>query len=263
MTDFKDGIRILRKNTPSRQKYKQYYDEIIKLWREGKGRKYLCNEFNLSKSTIHYILKRLELENPPPRTVTLTEYQKSVLIGTILGDSHINSGTNITSYLNFAHCKAQKEFFDYKVKVLSDLGSCHNKNYCYYDKRTGKTYERCVYTSLSCVELKELRNIFYKDNKKILPIDYLYKNFTSISLAYLYMDDGTTQKYNTTIATQCFQKEEILKFIILLKEKFDIEFTIQKTNNIRVKQKDSLKFKKLISTEVEQIKCMKYKLNTF
>ena len=120
-------------------------------------------------------------------------------------------------------------------------------------------YKRYTCTTKSCVELKELRYIFYKE-KKILPIEYLYDNFDKTSLAFLYMDDGSSYKYNTIISTQSFEKEELLKFIKLLKDRFDLEFTLQKNNTIRVKQKDVQKFKDLIRLDVEKIQSMTYKL---
>lgn len=260
MADFKNGQKIIRKNTPSRQKYKDDYEEIIRLWKEGRPRGYIKNKFNLSSSTLHYILKRLGLENPPPRSVSLSKYQKSVLVGTILGDSHITGKNSSTSYLNFAHCIAQKEYFDFKVSVLDSLDFSYNKRYSYIDKRTGRMIDRFICNSRCCEELKELRKIFYPEGKKIIPLEYLKENFDEVSLAYLYMDDGSSYKYNTIISLQAFTKEDLEAFIDLLKRKFDLDFTIQKKLSIRIKQKDVKKFKNLIRPEVEKIKCMTYKL---
>lgn len=260
MTNFKNGKRIVRKNTPSRQKHVKNYDRITELWKEGKTRSFICKEFKLQSSTLHYILKRLGLENPPPKSVNLSKYEKSVLIGTIMGDSHILSGSPITSSLNFAHCNAQKEYFDVKVDILKKLNFGYNKEHNYYDKRTNKIYKRYTCTSHSFVELKTLRHIFYKNGKKILPIEFLRDNFNEISLAYLYMDDGSTQKYNTIISMQCYERKELEDFVIILKSKFDLEFTVQFNNTLRIKQKDVKKFKELVRPEVEKITCMTYKL---
>jgi len=243
-----------------KEKHTEKYIEIEALWKEGKGRKFIMDKFNISSSVLHTILKRLNLENKSHRSVNLSSYQKSVLIGTILGDTHILKGSKFTSSLNFAHCEAQKEYFDKKIEILKSLGISYNKEHNYFDKRTNKIYKRYTATTHSCIELKELRYIFYRNNKKFLPIEYLYNNFDSISLAYLYMDDGNTSKYNTTISTQSFEREELTKFCEILKKKFNLEFYVQKNLTIRLRQKDIAKFKNLIRSEVSKFPCMTYKL---
>lgn len=248
------------KNTPSRQKYVHLYEEITTLWLEGKTRKYICDKYGFSTSLTHNILKRCNLKNPLPKSVDLDYYEKSVLIGTIMGDTHILKGSNKTSSINFAHYNKHKEYFDFKVNILKKLGKGFNKEYSKIDKRTGNTYISNTYTSLSFLELKTLRFIFYPNGKKILPIEYLKNNFNEISLAYLYMDDGSSYKYNTIISLQCYEREELLEFIDLLKTKFDLDFTLQSNKTLRIKQKDVSKFKELIKSEVEKIKCMEYKI---
>lgn len=242
------------------QKYSENYDEITEFWKQGKGRKFLMDKYQISSSTLHGILQRLNLPNKEPKSVKLSKYELSVLIGTILGDSHILRGSSKTSSLNFAHSQDKKEYFYNKVKILESLKFVYIKEKENLDKRTNKYYKICTCTSSSFKELKDLRNIFYKDGKKVLPIEYLEDNFDKTSLAYLYMDDGSTQKYNTIISTQSFNTEDLQKFIILLKNKFDLNFTIQFNNTIRLKQKDVKKFKDLIREDVEKIECMKYKI---
>jgi hypothetical protein len=168
-------------------------------------------------------------------------------------------GSKFTSSLSFAHCWQQKEYYDFKVELFKDFGISYNKEHNYYDKRTNKMYKRYTCTTRSCVELKELRHFFYKE-KKIIPIEYLYDNFDKTSLAFLYMDDGSSYKSNTIISTQSFDKKDLELFIKLLKDKFNLDFTIQKNNTIRIKQKDVQKFKDLIRFDVEKIQSMTYKL---
>ena len=74
------------------------------------------------------------------------------------------------------------------------------------------------------------------------------------------MDDGSTQKYNTIISMQCYERKELEDFVIILKSKFNLEFTVQFNNTLRIKQKDVKKFKELVRPEVEKITCMTYKL---
>lgn len=246
-----------------KSKYNILDEEIIKLHNSGMRPTAIRKLLGIPKSSYLHIRRRLNLESKAIRSgsLSLDNYAKEMLIGTILGDSHITKGTPISSNVSFAHCTNQKGYFDYKVNLLRDLkGSIIEHNY--YDKRTNKSYKRYCYSSLSFKELKELRNIFYKNGKKIIPIEYIKENFTAISLAYLYMDDGSTQKYNTTISTMCFQKENLEEFAKFLKDKFEVEFTVGKNNVLRVVQKDADKFRELIIPEISKIPCMYYKLQT-
>lgn len=63
-----------------KEKHTEKYIEIEALWKEGKGRKFIMDKFNISSSVLHTILKRLNLENKSHRSVNLSSYQKSVLM---------------------------------------------------------------------------------------------------------------------------------------------------------------------------------------
>lgn len=242
------------------QKHSKIYNELTDLWNQGNSRKFLMEKYNLSSSVLHGILKKLNLPNKPTKSVNLTSYQNSVLIGTILGDTYISKGSSKASYINFAHTQIHKEYFYKKIEILKDLDFSYIKEKSVFDKRTKKFYHLCTCISKACKELKILRNIFYKNGKKCLPIEYLEKNFDKTSLAFLYMDDGNTQKYNTIISTQCFERAELELFVKLLKKKFDLHFTVQLNNTLRLKQKDVNKFRELIKNDVNEIECMKYKI---
>lgn len=243
-------------------KYKKIEEEILSLHNQGIRPTAIQKQLGIPKSSYLHLRRKLNLESRAIKagSINLDEYTKSVLIGTILGDSYVGRGSTTSASFSFAHCSAQKKYFDYKIGIFKNFeGSIQEQNY--FDKRTSKTYKRYCYCSKSFKELKEIRELFYVEGKKRIPINYLKENFTIISLAVLYMDDGSTQKYNTIISTQSFLREDLEEFVTLLKEKFDLDFTIQKGNTIRVKQKDVAKFKVLVKDEVSKVSSMIYKLN--
>lgn len=181
------------------------------------------------------------------------------LVGMILGDADLRKPTSFSSVIAFAHASRYKDYFDYKTNLLTPLGGSifeHN----YFDSRTGKTYPRYCYTSHSIKELKWLRESFYPSGKKIIPMTIIKRYFTNRSLSILFMDDGSSQKYNTTIATQCYEKENVLEFIQFIKEKFGVEFTLQTQGTIRLKQRDNKNFYDIIFNDVMKIESMQYKL---
>lgn len=74
------------------------------------------------------------------------------------------------------------------------------------------------------------------------------------------MDDGSSQQYNTTISTQCFQRTNVAEFVEFLKLKFDIEFTLQKGGTVRLKQRDRFRFYNIVEKEINKVPSMQYKL---
>ena len=240
-------------------------EEIRKLWEEGNGNRKVSKLLNIPRTTLKYLCDKYNLKPHKVKSnrVKLTTFQKQMLIGMILGDAYISNRGN-SSYINFAHCLEQKDYLLHKVKKLEPIKSSYLKEVQNTDKRSGKIYEKITYTSLSYKELKDLRNIFYKGKVKGLPIEYLKQNFTAISLAYMYMDDGNYSKYTTTIATCSFKKDELEDFCIILKDKFNIIATVQGNNSIRIKQESIDLFFQIISPYIKEISCMSYKvLNKF
>ena len=99
---------------------------------------------------------------------------------------------------------------------------------------------------------------FYKNGKKIIPIDLLHK-FTARSLAYMFMDDGCKAAHGYTIATNCFTKEEITEFRKFLLDKFNLETSMYESNNVlRIRAKSMNNFKELVSPYIHPT--MLYKL---
>lgn len=234
-------------------------NEVIKLHSEGKGTRIISKELDIPRSTLSYMMKKYNLKNQVTKSnsINLSDFQRSLLIGTILGDSYISNRYK-SSYINFAHCEKQEEYYNHKIENLG-LEQSYNKKVENLDKRTDKLYSKFSYTSKSYLELKDYRNIFYKNNIKIIPIDFIEKYFDEISLAYMYMDDGNYTKESTTIATCCFSREEIKKFNKFLKKKFNLEFTILGNKSIRIRQKDKMRFFELIDPYIKNVNCMSYK----
>lgn len=78
------------------------------------------------------------------KTITLTNYEHSALLGCVLGDSYIGiNRKGKTAHMDFAHSLAQKEYGLHKVHIFKNLGfQTHEKSH--KDSRTNKEY-RCIY----------------------------------------------------------------------------------------------------------------------
>lgn len=190
----------------------------------------------------------------------LTEYQKQVLMGIMLGDGWMGIGKNSKNpRVKIAHCVAQKEYSEHIANIFSNIGGK-----CFYrikktpDYRNNKCYESYDVEIPANPALIPFYEGFYLKGKKYIPFN-LFDNFSEISLAFLFMDDGYKTSCSYSIATNCFNLEELEEFRIFLKRKFNLETSIFKNNVLYIRAKSRDIFTALVSPYV--IPCMRYKLH--
>ena len=180
--------------------------------------------------------------------IPLNKEQEEVLIGTLLGDATLRVGKDcINPRFSCTHCLAQEDYCKSKEKLFKGLGSSGSRSRSLQpDKRTGKVYSYYSMRIPSNPAFLPYYNSFYKNGKKIIPLDLLSK-FTARSLAYMFMDDGSKAECGYTIATNCFTKEEITEFRKFLFIKFNLETSMYESSNvIRIRAKSRNTFKNLI-----------------
>lgn len=151
--------------------------------------------------------------------------KKAILIGLILGDGHITSKGD----LNITHSIKQKEYIEYKAKLLEQLLSCKKINL--YHRLDDKHNEFTLHKMHKYFKI--LRKWIYKNNiktfsKKILDL------LTPEAIALWWMDDGShgidRHKETGKIRAHSFHLytyttlEETENIINMFKEKFDINF---------------------------------------
>ena len=97
----------------------------------------------------------------------LTPLQTNVIIGSCLGDAHVErNGKNCR--LRFQHSYKQMEFLQWKRSLLLPhaLSTTH---YAQYDKRTKQTYHKVQFNTKTLECFITYRDAFYVQGKKIVP----------------------------------------------------------------------------------------------
>jgi len=96
---------------------------------------------------------------------SLTNYQKSLIIGTILGDGYLRiiPGRK-NAFLEVNHSISQKEYVDWKFEKLKHICNSGPKQ----RKGNGNRVAYRFYTKQH-PELTEIYNTFYLNGKKIIP----------------------------------------------------------------------------------------------
>lgn len=214
-------------------------------------------DLNYNKNTINILIGQTSTESNIEK---VTDREKAILIGILLGDGNIYKRENSTKNASFStsHSPNQKLYSIHIATILMGLGArlyfAQSKT---LDKRNNKYYESYIVRLKPSKFFNNLYNIFYKNGIKIIP-DYIYDYYTSESLAYQYMDDGNKICGTYKIATNCFNVSELQKFQYFLLTKFNLKTTLHKDNGIYIRKESANTFKELVSPYI--IDSMKYKL---
>ena len=235
-----------------------------KLFNQGLSDYVIAKELNMSPEGVYshrmrhkYIRTRNLRVN---EAIELSDFQKQVLIGTMLGDSSMSMSKSMVSpKIVCMHGVKQKEYCEHKTQIFKSLGAhCTYHKRSTPDLRTGICYENYTMSVPANPEFLKYYEAFYRNGIKRIPLELL-DNFTEVSLAFMYMDDGCKISQSYSIATNCFTVEEINKFRAFLLSKFNLETSIFKSHILYIRAKSKGAFESLIKPYI--IPCMQYKLH--
>jgi hypothetical protein len=185
---------------------------------------------------------------------SLTQLQRSVIIGSLLGDGHLRafSGRR-NALLEVNHSYKQKDYVEWKYNILKNVSASPPK------PRNGNG-QRIAYRfhSKQLPELTEFYSLFYRGGKKVVPQSV---ELDPISLAVWYMDDGSyCRNSDVYLNTQQFERENQKRLVRALK-KLGLDTTLNKDKiyfRLRFLKSSLPRLKELLKDLV--IPSMRYKL---
>ncbi|HAI22383.1 TPA: hypothetical protein DCL92_01105 [Candidatus Collierbacteria bacterium] len=181
---------------------------------------------------------------------SLSEKQKSLIEGCLLGDGYMRCKTN--AHLQITHSIKQKDYVDWKYENLSEFILTPPKSYKGNGTRIGY---RFFTRSLPVFTNYFLR--FYK-KQKIIPKDL---NLTALTLAVWYMDDGSKSGRSCYLNTQKFTSVDQEFLIRLLQKKYNLQARRDKDKKyfrLRFTFEDSQKFVRIVEPYI--LPSMRYKI---
>ena len=148
-----------------------------------------------------------------------------ILVGILLGDGHVQkrslNGNSRFMYgqssLRIHHLNYFKHVLNLFKPYLSETFKLKEKTF--KDNRTNNTYKSVNFATLSLPCFNQYKSLFYKNNKKIVPIN-IQELLTPIGLAYWIMDDGSIQNKGLHLNTYAFNSEDVLKLKSTLENMF-------------------------------------------
>lgn len=182
------------------------------------------------------------------KSFKLSKIQRSVLIGTLLGDGALKYRGN-NCRLHIKHSFNQLSFVKYKRQVFDNISSM---NVRVFKQTVGKSdYSFAEFVTLTHPVFTRYYQMFYPSSKKIVPknIDQLLT--TPLSLAVWFMDDGAAENAGATLQTHSFTIKEVIRLMSLIKCNFGIKTTKKLNKNkwiIYFPKASMPKLKDIIST---------------
>jgi hypothetical protein len=194
----------------------------------------------------------------------LTPIQKSVLIGTLLGDGTLELNGKYPR-LRIQHSKSQLLYVEWKQNIFSNFTSKKIRiSQRKKDSRTKKVYHYCGFDTFSIPLLNNFYELFYFSGKKIVPkrIDLLLTE--PLSLAVWFMDDGYKRNDCNAIriSTESFSLKEQTILQKCLSKNFNVFSRIHKKGkfwNLYIPSGELNKFYFIISSYI--IPSMNYKIS--
>lgn len=204
--------------------------------------------------------------------LSLTKKQKEIIIGTLLGDGHLETLNNGETYrLRIEHSIKQKEYVDWmynQFKEWTNKAPEIRKQYLRFPNGSIVLSQKYCFSTYSHGAFRFFGQQFYPKNRKIIP-KMIGKLLSSMSIAIWYLDDGSfkSERHRTFIIHSHGYKKSELRIIQKALQLYGIDTNLhmQKRKNgtywrVYILSKSAPKFKEIVEPIINQIPSMKYKL---
>lgn len=200
------------------------------------------------------------------KNLVLTQEQKEVIIGTLLGDSTIR--TSKCNYcIKFEQKYTQIDYLNHLHEIFKPFVGTGPKLRVIKNAFHKDYGVSCWFRTYAHIKFKYYENRFYKTDekgrrRKIVPRN-IHQMLTPRALAYWFMDDGSFSFWGTLycLNTQSFTLSEQKNLVKALKSKFNLNFNVIKDRayyRLALQEQDNKNFKQLIQPYI--VPSFQYKL---
>ena len=192
----------------------------------------------------------------------ISQRQKEIIIGKLLGDGHAETQTEGRTYrLKFEQSYKQKEYVDWLYQELKSIAS--GTPSIKKQSVNGINYMKYWFNTITSSSFRFYAQQFYCNRKKKIP-QLIHKWLTPLTLAVWFMDDGSIKSKNhkaKIINTQSFSKEDTERLIKAMADKYGVKSKLRKQKEgyqIYLLSETIDKFEEIIKPNI--LPSMKYKL---
>lgn len=160
--------------------------------------------------------------------LVLSELQKEVLVGLLLGDGCLERTKNSqVARLKVGQSLRQSEFVQWLYETFKDFVRTPPR--LKQKIKNGKRYSEMVFNTLTHQSFKSFYDLFYPNGKKVVPKS-IDQSLTLTALAVWFMSDGSVKSKESRgriLNTQSFSRPDIERLTFILKSKFNLQSSIR------------------------------------
>ena len=198
--------------------------------------------------------------------IKISERQRSIIVGTLLGDGHLETTDKGRTYrLKITHSVRQKEYIEWLYEELKNLIRTPPQRKT--KEGANKIYEEYWFNTYSLGPLRFYGQQFYAGRDKIVP-KIIGKLIDPLAMAVWFMDDGSykSNRHKTYIIhALSFKKKDLELLCEVLEKKYGIKTSLHKQHykssvkwRLYVLSRSAERFKNLIEPYI--VPSLKYKL---
>lgn len=239
-------------------------------------------ELGISKEKLYQLLKEynIPLKNPDFSEYKLSQFQRSLIEASLLGDGHLTMSNPRNSRFMEYHSLQQEKYLLWKRDILKPISlkiyyreqhgisiDFNGKNY-----QTNKIYKSVGFSTRSLPCLTNMEKIWYRRDEfnnyilkngrriKIIPDSFQLTNF---HLSIWFLDDGTNyyDRRSIYIYSDCFGCNDVYRMCQQINDLgFDASVVFEKQKyRIRFSPKNYFDFLNMVNSTIPESSGMKYK----
>lgn len=166
------------------------------------------------------------------KTLKLTKFQRQVIIGSILGDVHIETLNGGRSYrMVFEQSKKHEAYLMHLYEIFKPFVLSFPKEI--QKEKNGKVTKAIRFRTITHPAFRFYGQLFYQNYVKCIPKN-IHKLFNPVTLAYWYMDDGALKGQNRTgkrLHTESFSFNDVKRLDEAM-NRYGIETAIHRQTRI-------------------------------
>lgn len=152
-------------------------------------------------------------------SLKLTDVQREVLVGLLLGDAHLETQNRGRTYrIKLEYSSTHSEYASHLYDLFREWVFTPPQN------KVDDTHDNIWFQTVSHPAFRFYAHQFYDGKTKVVP-DNIHRLLTARGIAYWYMDDGSVKSRESKgviFNTQCYTRDGIARLIATLR-KFNIE----------------------------------------
>jgi LAGLIDADG DNA endonuclease family len=161
--------------------------------------------------------------------INITNYHKSMMVGILLSDGHIQKQKHWNPRLSLHQSFKNSEYLLSVFNILSVY--CSSYPFLKKNIKRGKLFYSLEFQTRQLKSLNEIYNLFYIENTKIKNITpELFHFVDHIAIAHWIQGDGAKRNNGIILCTDCFSIKEVVLLMNILLIKFNIKSTIHFDN---------------------------------